>query len=101
MSASLSWPSARALAIAGRAVMRHRMQPRHDVRRLQNLPQDRGEMLGPLRLTLGTENEILANLDEGMGKPSRRRVLIQGVALELAGIGLVVANDDIGNGIQS
>ena len=61
----------------------------------------RQKPLRPCRLARGVADQVLADLDDGVGEPALRAVLPQAVALELARIGLVVADDQVALGIEA
>ena len=52
-------------------------------------------------LAFGAEDQILAELDEGMRQAAQRPVAIKRIALELAGIRNIVANLDVRDGAQA
>ena len=55
----------------------------------------------PFGLALSSEDQILPDLDQRMRQAAQRAVLIERIALELAGIGHVVADLDTGNGLAT
>ena len=58
--------------------------------------EDRREPVGPGVRAGRVGDEVLADLDEGMGEPAPGPVAIEAVVLERPVIGLVVADDEVG-----
>ncbi len=71
----------------------------------QSIAQDRtdnaAEPPRPLSLTLGVADQVLADLDDGVDEAPAGAVLPEAIALELAGIGLVLADDQVALGVEA
>src|SRR3972149_11027761 len=77
-----------------RAAMLDRVQTAPRIARAKHLAHHRSQTLRPLGLPLRAEDQILAELDQRVGQPAAGAVAVKRIALELAAIGLVVADAD-------
>lgn len=62
---------------------------------MQEFLHDAAKTLAPGGLSCGVADQVLANFDDGIGEPALGPVLPQAVALELARVRLVLADDQV------